>query len=112
MGKGTGESEEDDSKVAEIADSLRGLTDKQTDALIRTLQKSKNQEKIPKQNYSKPSSAWYAVPFLFAILGGIIAYGSLSDKDSHMAENSLGIGLVMTLVYIVIVWVALFLPSL
>lgn len=46
----------------------------------------------------KPSSAWYLVPFLFAILGGIIAYVAIKNDDQNMAINMILLGVMMTFV--------------
>ena len=44
---------------------------------------------------ARPSSAWYLVPIFFSILGGIIGYVAVKDEDKGMANDLLGVGIVM-----------------
>jgi len=48
------------------------------------------------------SSAWYLVPILFSIIGGLIGYFAVKDDDKGMANNLLGIGIVMFFIYLII----------
>jgi len=49
-----------------------------------------------------PSPAWYLVPFLFGIIGGIVAYVGVKNKDENMALGLLLFGLIWTLVVFVL----------
>lgn len=41
----------------------------------------------------KPSKAWYLLPILFGIIGGVIGYFVIKRKDKKMAKNILYVGL-------------------
>jgi len=43
----------------------------------------------------KTSYVWYLLPILFSILGGVIAYFLLKDKDKKTAKTMIYIGLVV-----------------
>ena len=47
------------------------------------------------------SWAWYLLPVLFAILGGIIGYFLLKDKNKKVAKNLIYVGLVIFVIEIV-----------
>jgi len=49
--------------------------------------------------------AWYLVPFLFGILGGIVAYVGVKDDDPEMADNLLIFGILWTFALIVLGWI-------
>lgn len=53
----------------------------------------------------KPSKLWYLLPIFLNIIGGVIGYFLLKDRDRKFAERLLIIGLVM----IAVAWVANFL---
>ena len=44
----------------------------------------------------KPTRAWYLVPLLFGILGGIIGYFAVKNEDQRLANNLLIVGIVVT----------------
>ncbi len=44
---------------------------------------------------NRPSSLWYLVPILFSLLGGLIAYIALKDRDDGMADSCLIIGILI-----------------
>ena len=48
------------------------------------------------------SNAWYLVPILFGILGGIVAFLFLRKSDPQKARNCIYIGLVMMVLGIII----------
>jgi len=50
----------------------------------------------------QPSALWYLVPFLFGILGGIVAYIAVKDKDEDMASGLLIFGIIWTVVAFVL----------
>ncbi|HVH15032.1 MAG TPA: zinc-ribbon domain-containing protein [Candidatus Angelobacter sp.] len=56
----------------------------------------------PWQPGQQVSAAWYLVPLIFGILGGIIAWAVNKDKDPKRARNLLIFGLVWSLVPIFI----------
>lgn len=56
----------------------------------------------------KPSPLWYLLPFLFGLLGGIVAYIGLKDDDEEMANNILIFSVVMTAVLTILWWIMLF----
>jgi hypothetical protein len=57
---------------------------------------------------AKPSALWWLVPFLFGIIGGIIAYVGVKDDDRNMAENLLIFGISWSIFLIIILWLLLF----
>ena len=50
---------------------------------------------------TKPSDACYLVPIFFSIIGGLIGYVAVKDKDQIMANRLLFTGLVMFILCIV-----------
>ena len=42
-----------------------------------------------------PSGLWYLVPLFFSLLGGIIAYAAVKDKDESMANACLVLGFII-----------------
>ncbi|HLB71703.1 MAG TPA: zinc ribbon domain-containing protein [Candidatus Methanoperedens sp.] len=54
------------------------------------------------QTGSNPSGAWYLVPFFFGILGGIIGYFAMRDKNKGMANNLLIVGIVSSIFWWII----------
>ena len=53
----------------------------------------------PQQNYrqgGKPSAAWWLLPIFFSLIGGIIAWACIKDRDPRMAKNNLILGIVLT----------------
>ncbi len=57
---------------------------------------------VIKRNVKKPSTYWYLVPFLFGVLGGIIAYFLVKDDDRNMARNLLLFGICMSAIWYMI----------
>ena len=52
----------------------------------------------------KPSAAWWLLPIFIGLIGGVIAWACLKDRDPGMAKNCLILSIILT--------VALFLLSL
>jgi len=52
---------------------------------------------------SNPSVAWYFVPIFLTLLGSIIGYFALKDRDRRMARNVAVVGVVMPFVWISII---------
>jgi len=52
----------------------------------------------------KPSGAWYLVPFLFGLIGGIIGYVGTKDRDEDMAFGLLVFGIIWSFVLVFIGW--------
>ena len=52
----------------------------------------------------KPSGAWYLVPFLFGLIGGIIGYVGTKDRDEDMAFGLLIFGIIWSFVLGFIGW--------
>jgi hypothetical protein len=52
----------------------------------------------------KPSTAWYLVPFLFGIIGGIIGYVGTKDRDEDMALGLLVFGIIWSFILVFIGW--------
>ena len=50
----------------------------------------------PKPKKAKPTAAWYLVAFFGMIVGGIIGYLRVKDRDKKMANMLLLLGLLMT----------------
>lgn len=48
------------------------------------------------------SDAWYLVPILFAIIGGLIAYVVIKDKDSKKATNMIIVGILSSILWFII----------
>ena len=52
----------------------------------------------------KPSGAWYLVPFLFGLIGGIIGYVGTKDRDEDMAFGLLVFGIIWSFILLIIGW--------
>ena len=52
----------------------------------------------------KPSDAWYLVAFLLGLIGGLLGYLVVKDDDKEMADNLLALGVIMTIIYLIVVW--------
>ena len=50
------------------------------------------------------TAAWYLVPFFLGIIGGIIGYIVIKDDDKSMATNLLILGILMTFVIPIIIF--------
>ena len=50
----------------------------------------------------KPSAAWWLLPIFFSIIGGIIAWACIRDRDPRMAKNNLILGIVLTVLPIIV----------
>jgi hypothetical protein len=59
---------------------------------------------VTSESGDRPSSAWYLVPFLFGIIGGLIAYVGVKDEDKDMATNLLIFGIVWSFILFLIGW--------
>jgi hypothetical protein len=55
----------------------------------------------------RPTSLWYLVPFLFGILGGIVAYVAVKDRDADMAFGLLIFGILWTVIGVILYVVAI-----
>ena len=51
----------------------------------------------------KPSAAWWLLPIFFSIIGGIIAWACIRDRDPRMAKNNLILGIILTVLPIIVV---------
>lgn len=49
------------------------------------------------RRWDRPSSAWILAPVLFGIIGGLIAYVGVRDRDETMAKRYLVVGLLLTI---------------
>jgi len=52
---------------------------------------------------------WYLLPFLFGIIGGIIAYVGVKDEETEMADSLLIFGIVWS-IYLFLVYIIIFIP--
>ena len=63
------------------------------------------QQYVPVQPQYQPvqnvSGAWYLVPFFFLLLGGIVAYIAVKDRNRGMANNLLIFGIVWSVVAVI-----------
>ena len=53
----------------------------------------------------KSSSLWYLLAIFFGLLGGIVGFAVLREKDPGMAKNMLIVGIVFTILWPVIYFV-------
>lgn len=49
----------------------------------------------------RPSRAWYLLPIVLHVVGGVIAYYMLKDRDQEFAERLSVVGLLLTVVCVV-----------
>ena len=50
----------------------------------------------------RPSAAWGLLPIFFSIIGGIIAWACIRDRDPRMAKNNLILGIILTVLPIIV----------
>lgn len=48
------------------------------------------------------TKAWYLLPIIFGIIGGIIMYFGVRNDDKEMAKKGLILGVIMFVVYFII----------
>jgi len=70
-----------------------GMTDKAVTA-----------KETPEKTTKKPSRLWYLLPIFLNIIGGVIGYFIIRNRDRKFAERLLIIGIIM----IVVAWIASF----
>ena len=46
--------------------------------------------------YGKPSAVWWLLPIFVGLIGGIIAWACLKDRDPGMAKNCLILSILLT----------------
>lgn len=54
--------------------------------------------------YNELSKVWYLIPIFFGLLGAIISYSLIKDKDRDMANNILVIGVFFLFINIIFYW--------
>jgi uncharacterized membrane protein YvbJ len=57
---------------------------------------------ITSQKSTKTSGAWWILPIVFGLMGGLIAWIVVHDKDERKAKSMLVVGIVMTFVWALI----------
>ena len=62
---------------------------------------STTQSQYPMQG-RKPSAAWYLLPIFFTIIGGIISWACIRDRDPGMAKNNLILGIMLSVIPIIV----------
>ncbi len=63
----------------------------------------KSEEEL--EESSGPSGLWYLAPFFFGILGGIVGYVAVKDRDEDKAEWLLFFGAVWTVIGVMLFYV-------
>jgi hypothetical protein len=58
----------------------------------------------PRQS-GKPSAAWWLLPIFFSLIGGIIAWACIKDRDPRMAKNNLILGIILTVLPVAVIMV-------
>jgi hypothetical protein len=58
--------------------------------------------KLPAPIAESPTTAWYLLPLLLGILGGLISYVSIEDKDKQMAQETFYLGVGISILWILI----------
>ena len=48
------------------------------------------------------SRAWYLVPILFGLIGGIIAYFAIRRDDPQKAKKCLWVGIILTAINVIV----------
>jgi len=51
----------------------------------------------------RPSAAWWLLPIFFSIIGGIIVWACIRDRDPRMAKNNLILGIILTVLPLIVV---------
>ena len=57
--------------------------------------------------HRRKSDAWYLLPILFGLLGGVIMYFVLHDENHKMAKKGFFVGLIMSLAIVSLIIVNL-----
>ena len=61
-----------------------------------------NIQKLLMSEIKSRSKAWYILPILMGIIGGLIAYFAIRKDDPHLGKNCFIVGVVMFVVNIVV----------
>ena len=64
------------------------------------------ESKCPTQHHNK-SDAWYLLPILFGVIGGIIMYFVIHDENHKMAKKGFYVGLFLTVSFFILTWIIL-----
>ena len=60
--------------------------------------------KEPYEIHQKPTALWYLAPLLFGLIGGLIGYVGVKDRDQRMADGILTIGFIVTVLSVIGAW--------
>jgi uncharacterized membrane protein len=55
-------------------------------------------------NYEKPSALWYFAALFLGLIGAIVGYVAVKERDPDMANNILAIGVIVTIFGVLVLW--------
>jgi hypothetical protein len=63
-----------------------------------------SQQDLHKVENAKPSKAWYLLPVFLGLIGGLLGYFLLKNKDGKMAKRILIVGIIVSVIIAIVIF--------